>query len=66
MNLLPSVYPLMRIPREKPEPPDYVPYAEGGQTNAMAYADGWNDCRQHMIEQFNSQLKNPVICVVSI
>ena len=38
------------VPEPKRNPPGYVPYIEGGQTNDMAYADGWNDCRQAMID----------------
>ena len=31
---------------------DYIPFSEGGQTNEMAYTDGWNTCIDHILVCF--------------
>lgn len=45
----------LHVPPERANPEGYVPHSEGGQTCAMAYADGWNDCRQAIIDMAKAE-----------
>lgn len=44
----------VKLPPAPPEPEGYVPYAEGGQTNADAYFDGYTACLA-TVKQLNNQ-----------